>query len=171
VRTEPMRIGYVVRAHGLRGELEMRLDWSDSRALSQAREIILTSREGVAAPHVVQHARKTSKGFVVQLRGVQDRNAAEAQLGATVSVRRSDLPALAEGEYYLCDLVGLVVSTPEGVVGNVVDVQVDPSVDAIVIETPEGKRVEQPLLGEWIERVDLPGRHITLSSGAGLIES
>jgi 16S rRNA processing protein RimM len=166
-----MRIGYVVRAHGLRGELEMRLDWSDSRALSDAREILLTSREGVARPHIVQHARKTPKGIVVQLRGVQDRDAAEAQLGATVSVRRDALPPLAEGEYYLCDLVGLAVSTPEGVVGNVVDVQMYPSVDAIVIETPEGKRVEQPLLSEWIERVDLPGRHILLSSGAGLIES
>jgi 16S rRNA processing protein RimM len=168
---DTMRIGYVVRAHGLRGELEMRLDWSDSRALSDAREIILTSREGVEARHVVQHARKTPKGIVVQLRGVQDRDAAEAQLGALVSVVRSELPPLAEGEYYLCDLVGLTVSTPEGVVGNVVDVQVYPSVDAIVIETPAGTRVEQPLLNEWIERVDLAGRHITLRSAAGLIES
>ena len=161
----------MVRAHGLRGELEMRLDWSDSRALSEAREIILTSREGVEARHVVQHARKTPKGVVVQLRGVQDRDAAEAQLGTLVSVRRSELPPLGEGEYYLCDLVGLVVSAPEGEVGKVVDVQVYPSVDAIVIETPAGSRVEQPLLNEWIERVDLAGRHIRLSSAAGLIES
>ena len=168
---EAIRIGYVVRAHGLRGELEMRLDWSDSRALSDASEIILTSREGVAQRQVVQHARKTHKGIVVQLRGVQDRNAAEALLGATVSVQRQLLPPLADGEYYLCDLVGLAVSTPEGAVGNVVDVQMYPSVDAIVIETPAGKRVEQPLLSEWIERVDLPGRHIMLSSAAGLIES
>jgi hypothetical protein len=28
VPADTMRIGYVVRAHGLRGELEMRLDWS-----------------------------------------------------------------------------------------------------------------------------------------------
>ena len=168
---EAIRIGYVVRANGLRGELEMRLDWSDSRALSDASEIILTSREGATQRHVIQHTRKTNKGMVVQLRGVQDRNAAEAQLGATVSVQRSLLPPLAEGEYYLCDLVGLAVSTPEGSLGRVVDVQMYPSVDAVVIETPAGKRVEQPLLDEWLERVDLPGRHIWLRSSAGLIES
>ncbi|HKO90034.1 MAG TPA: hypothetical protein VJU61_02715, partial [Polyangiaceae bacterium] len=64
---EAIRIGYVVRAHGLRGELEMRLDWSDSRALSDASEIILTSREGATQRHVSQHTRKTNKGMVVQL--------------------------------------------------------------------------------------------------------
>jgi ribosomal 30S subunit maturation factor RimM len=77
---------------------------------------------------------------------------------------------LAHGEYYLCDLVGLGVFGAEGLVGHVVEVQMYPSVDAVVIQTPAGEWVEQPLLDEWIEQVDLAAQRIVLSSLGGLIE-
>jgi 16S rRNA processing protein RimM len=107
---------------------------------------------------------------LVRVEGVADRDAAEALAGATVSVLRSDLPPLAEGEYYLCDLVGLDVSGPAGAVGRVIEIQMYPSVDAIVIEGPSGERFEQPLLDQWLERVDVAGGGIQLSSLDGLLE-
>jgi hypothetical protein len=45
-----------------------------------------------------------------------------------------------------------------------------PSVDAIVIETATGERFEQPLIEEWIERVDIAGEGVVLRSEGGLIE-
>jgi len=167
---DALRIGRVTRAHGLKGELEVRLDWPDSRSLLEAPRLLLSLADGVTQSHSIAGKRQTPKGILVRLEGVGDRNAADALCGATVSVLRADLPPLQEGEYYLCDLVGLGVSGPAGTVGRVIEIQMYPSVDAIVIEGPNGERFEQPLLGEWLERVDVPGGLIVLRSLDGLFE-
>jgi 16S rRNA processing protein RimM len=167
---DALRIGRVVRAHGLKGELEVRLDWPDSRALLQAKRLLLSLASGATQSRSIAGTRQTSKGILVRVEGVTDRDAAETLAGATVSVLRSDLPPLAKGEYYLCDLVGLDVCGPTGAVGRVIEIQMYPSVDAIVIEGPSGERFEQPLLGEWLERVDVAGGAILLSSLDGLLE-
>ena len=167
---DALRIGRVMRAHGLKGELEVRLDWPDSRSLLEAKRLLLSLTDGVTQSRSIAGTRQTSKGILVRVEGVADRDAAEALAGATVSVLRSDLPPLEQGEYYLCDLVGLHVSGPAGAVGRVIEIQMYPSVDAIVIEAPSGERFEQPLLGEWLERVDVAGAGILLSSLDGLLE-
>jgi 16S rRNA processing protein RimM len=170
VREDTIRIGRVTKAHGLTGELEVRPDWPDSRGLLDAREVVLEAADGRRESFVVTRQRPTPKGILILLKGIADRTAAESRRGNTVSVPRGALPSLAEGEYYLCDLVGLEVFCEGGAVGRVVEVQMYPSVDAIVIETPAGDRAEQPLLDEWVEQVDLKSARILLRSLDGLIE-
>jgi len=167
---QPLRIGRVSRPHGLKGELGIRLDWPDSRALLEAKSVVLSFPDGRTASHAIAGTRQTPKGVLVRFEGVGDRDAAEALSGAAVSVLRSDLPPLEDGEYYLCDLVGLTVTSPAGPVGRVIEVQMYPSVDAIVIETPGAERLELPLLAEWLEHVDVPAGSITLRSLDGLLE-
>jgi 16S rRNA processing protein RimM len=168
--TEQLRIGRVARAHGLKGELEVRLDWPDSRALLEAERVQLSRPDAGSESYVIASTRSTGKGILLRLEGVADRDAAEALCGSTVSVWRAELPPLEEGEYYLCDLVGLAVSGPSGPLGRVLETQMYPSVDAIVIEAPDGARYEQPLLAEWLERVDVSGEGIVLRSLDGLLE-
>lgn len=166
-----MRIGRVTRAHGLRGELEVRLDWADSNALLEAKHVLLALPDGRSELRTLAGTRQTHKGVLLKVEGVSDRTAADALGGATVSVLRKQLPALAEGEYYLCDLHGLQVTGPSGVLGQVVEVQMYPSVDAIVIEAPSGDRFEQPLLPHWLSKVDVAAGVVALSSLDGLLDA
>lgn len=166
-----IRIGRITRAHGVTGALEVKPDWEESRSLLAAREVVLESESGALASFAVQSSRRTPKGVLLQLEGIGDRDAAEARRGNAVRVRRDLLPKLAEGEYYLCDLVGAEVESPEGPLGRVVEVQMYPSVDAIVIEAPDGERYEQPLLDEWLGRVDVAARRVVLTSRDGLIDA
>lgn len=154
----------------MKGEVEVRLDWADSRALLDAERVLVTLPDGKSELKALAGTRQTHKGLLVRLEGVVERNGAEALGGATLSVLRSELPPLEAGEYYLCDLDGLQVRGPEGALGRVIEVQMYPSVDTIVIETPTGQRFEQPLLPEWLTSVDVAGRTITLSSLDGLLE-
>jgi 16S rRNA processing protein RimM len=167
---EPIRLGYVARAHGLAGEIEVKLDWADSAALSKAARVVLEAPDGASSPYSVERTRTTPKGLLLSLRGVGSRDAAEALRGHLVKAPRDALPELAEGEYYLCDLVGLEVVAPEGSIGRVCQIQVYPSVDAVVIETASGAKFEQPLLDEWLAEVKLAERRLVLSSSGGLIE-
>ena len=168
---DTIRMGRVVRAHGISGEVEVRPDWAESRGLLEAREVVLESESGALEAHAVRARRRTPKGVLLALDGIVDRDQAEARRGYAVRVSRQVLPHLDEGEYYLCDLVGARVTSPEGPVGTVVEVQMYPSVDAVVIEAENGERFEQPLLDEWIARVDLSAREVALLSRDGLIEA
>jgi 16S rRNA processing protein RimM len=168
---ETIHMGYIVRAHGVTGELEVRLDWAESDGLLRTKEVVLQSEQGTLEARAVRSSRRTPKGVLLLLEGIADRNAAEACRGSAVRIRRDVLPKLGEGEYYLCDLVGASVESAEGPIGRVVEVQMYPSIDALVIEAEDGARFEQPLLDEWIARVDVAARRITLASRDGLIDT
>jgi 16S rRNA processing protein RimM len=168
---ETLHMGRVVRAHGVTGELEVRPDWAESDSLLRAKEVVLQSHEGALEARAVRSSRRTPKGVLLSLDGIADRDAAEACRGYAVRIRRDVLPKLGEGEYYLCDLVGASVESAEGLIGRVVEVQMYPSIDALVIEAEDGARFEQPLLDEFIAGVDVAARRVTLASRDGLIDT
>lgn len=167
--TERVEIGRVKKAHGLLGEVGVKLHWSDSEALFQVGDIEL-EKAGVTRRLRVESVRVTPKGLLVKLAGIDDRDAAEALVGASVWVARAALGEPGQGEYYLSDLVGMRVLGPDGEIGTVVDVLVHPSVDSAIIADTSGKRYELPLVEAWLEEVDLEARVLRLSSTDGLVE-
>jgi 16S rRNA processing protein RimM len=77
---------------------------------------------------------------------VTSREAAEALRGALLTVPRSALPPLGEGEYYHHDLIGLpCVGTAGEALGQVVAVENFGAGDILDIERPNGKRFMVPM--------------------------
>jgi 16S rRNA processing protein RimM len=167
-----LAIGRVARAHGLKGELRVETFFDGSDALDEVDELWLSRQaEGAegAQRHSVEWARAVPKAYLVKLEGVAERDGAEALKGATVWVERAALPPTDDSEYYLVDLIGARVVGPEGEIGTVVEIASHPSVDAVVIRTADGKRLEQPLIDDWIARVSVAEKLIELSTLDGLI--
>jgi 16S rRNA processing protein RimM len=167
-----LAIGRVSRAHGLKGELRVELFFDGSDALDQVDELWLAPQaETPTAAHrrVIEEARPVPRAYLIKLEGIVERNGAEALRGSTVWVARSALPESDESEYYLVDLIGAKVMGPDGEVGTVVEIATHPSIDALVIKTPDGKTVEQPLVPDWIARVSVAEKLVELSTLEGLI--
>jgi len=168
-----LAIGRVARAHGLRGELRVEPFFEGSDALEQVSELWLSQKSELpdgAARYAIEWARPVPRAYLVKVEGVVERNGAEALRGATVWVARSELPEPAEnGEYYLVDLLGAKVVGPAGEVGTVIEIATHPSVDALVIRTPDGRSVEQPLVPDWVARVSVPEKLVELTTLEGLI--
>ncbi len=55
-----------------------------------------------------------SKAVIAHLAGCDDRDQAATLVGCGIAVPRSDLPALASGQHYWTDLIGLDVVTLDG---------------------------------------------------------
>ena len=163
-----LEIGRVSKAHGITGELRIVPHWESSDALEQVSEIWLTL-QGQRTAYAVERARAVPRAYLVKLRGVDDRNAAEALHGATVSVPRSVLPPLEPGEYYLIDLIGAKVMGPEGEIGEVTGIVSHPTVDVIVLRLADGTSAEQPLSEPWLSSVDIAARQVILNSLDGLM--
>jgi len=163
-------VARVGRPHGLRGAIKVDLHWSASTSLFELDRLRLLLPSGQEREFDLESVTPAGKSLLVKLAGVDDRDAALALRGSRVLVERAALPALAEGEAYLVDLVGSEVVAPDGVVGEVVSVEVNPSVDSLVIRRPDGTLVEQALLPAFVARIDASARRIELSSRDGLIE-
>jgi 16S rRNA processing protein RimM len=116
----------------------------------------------------VEGVRPATKGVLVKLRGVDDRDAADGLRDARISAERDQLQPLAEDEFYLTDVVGAVVTAPDGSVGIVHSVEVHPSVDCLLIRTETGEFLQQPLVEAFIESIDVEGGCVVLRNREGL---
>jgi 16S rRNA processing protein RimM len=163
-----LEIGRVLRPHGLRGEVRVQLHWERSQALFETKSVWLVLPRG-QQQFTVEAARKATKGVLLKLAGIDDRDAADTLRDATVLAERLALPPLEPDEYYLSDLVGATVLAPDGRVGIVDGVEVHPTVDSLVIRTDGGERLQQPLLEPFVERIDVDAGEVVLRSRAGLI--
>jgi 16S rRNA processing protein RimM len=101
---------------------------------------------------------RPGNNIIARFAEITDRNAAEAARGTELTVSRSALPPLGEGEYYHADLMGLAcVSTTGEALGLCVAVENFGAGDVIEIERPDGKRFMVPMKPEavphWGERI------------------
>ncbi|MBK7586777.1 MAG: 16S rRNA processing protein RimM [Myxococcales bacterium] len=163
-----VELGRVLRPHGLRGELKVRLHFDGSGTLTQVQEVELACSSGPRR-FAIEWVRPGTGSVLLKLVGVDDRDAADLLKGAALSVPRSALPEPEPGEYYLSDLIGAEVVDPDGTIGEVVEVRSHPSVVCIAVRLPDGQVLEQPLTAPWLEEVDLEAGRVILSSREGMV--
>ena len=125
----------VAGAHGIKGELRLKLFSDSAESLSGHAKLYVGGAE-----RRLLSIRDSGKTAVARLEGVEDRSAAEALRGSLVEIDRSALPPLEEGEYYHADLIGLpAVDGEGGLVGVVAAVENYGAGDLLEIERGGGK--------------------------------
>ncbi|HET9752999.1 MAG TPA: ribosome maturation factor RimM [Myxococcales bacterium] len=111
-----LAVGRVARAHGVRGRLLVAPYNADSQGLERVRRIWLAERA-----FEVERAERVNLGYLVALRGVTDRDQADALRGQEVKVDRAELPPLDDGEMYAIDLIGFEVVDAAGTLRGAVE--------------------------------------------------
>jgi 16S rRNA processing protein RimM len=112
-------VGAIIGAHGIRGEVKLRSFTEDPSAIA-----VYSPLETAKGARIeIVRVRPQKDGFLAILKGVTDRNAAEALRGTELFVPRERLPEPEEDEVYVHDLIGLPVDLADGTrLGLVVDV-------------------------------------------------
>ena len=147
----------------------MRLAFSGSESLSEVERVWLVRDDGSEREFGVREVRGAGAQTLLWLEGVENRDAAAKLTGSHIEVFREELAPLEPGEYYLADLVGAAVFGPDGRVGEVIDVVVNPSIDSVRIRLADGRLVEQPLSAPWVTRVQVDEARIELANLDGFI--
>jgi len=145
VQDRPVTLAAIIGAHGLTGEVRLKLFGEGVAGLKPHRAF-----NGGAL--TVQKLKDDGKGgAIVRFAEVTDRNGAEALRGTALTVPRASLPPLDEGEYYYADLIGLpAVSTSGEALGICVAVDNFGAGDVLEIERPDGKRFMVPMRAEAV---------------------
>ena len=129
----------ITGAHGVTGEVRLKLFGEGVASLKGFRAFVVPGREGPLTPNSIRDDGKG--GAIARFVEVADRNMAEALRGALLTVPREELPALADGEYYHADLIGLAAVSEDGApLGTVIAVENFGAGDVIEIERSEGSK-------------------------------
>lgn len=138
-------LAVVTGAHGVTGEIRLKLFGEGVAALRRYRTFNDSSL-------TLKKVRDDGKGgAIARFVEISDRNVAESLRGTELTVPRSALPPLEEGEYYHADLIGLTVISVSGQdIGTCVAVENFGAGDVVEIERPDGKRFMVPMRNEAV---------------------
>ena len=136
--SEPeIALAAVTGAHGISGAVRLKLFAESIESLTRHRAVHVGER--------MLTLQSVKPGGIARFAEINDRSEAEGLRGKLVTVPRSALPALEDGEYYHADLIGLPCEAADGKpLGTVVAVENFGAGDILEIEQANGKRVMVP---------------------------
>ena len=106
-------VGFLRRAHGVRGEIIMDLHTDFPERFQSGRKLFVGEEH---KPMTVSNTRPHAKGMLVKFKGVETPEDAGQLRNQWVYVRSTDVPSLPEGKLYQHELFGFEVVDENGVV-------------------------------------------------------
>ncbi len=163
-------VGSVVRPHGLRGELSVRIESEVSGRFDPGSELLAVVPGKPTRRVKVASRRDFRGGALLTFVGIADRDAAESLRGASFEVERERVPPAEPGVYYQFELIGCRCTEGEKDLGMVVDVVEDGGGLLLIVEDGD-RRLPIPFVQSFLREVDVDRGRIDLELPAGLVET
>lgn len=178
-------VGRMTKAHGIRGEVVAELYAESPGILSEVRELYLRNEPPGTWPDEdtttaepprrerVHAWRMHQDRVLLSLKGLRDRNAAEALRGATIWVRADELPEPDEDDVFLYEIEGLEVFDTDGDRIGVVEDLLDTGHDGQEVWIIRGGRDEEilfPAEPEFVAELDTDAGRVVIDPPPGLLE-
>ena len=170
-----LRVGRLVKAHGLKGALKLELYTDDpERRFAPGASFTLQVPESSpwhGKPLTVREFRWMNSHPVAFFEGVDDRSAAEELVRAILWIDQDPEDAPTEDDaWYDHQLVGLDVVRDGEVVGRVIRVDHFPAQDLLIVRAPGDREVLVPFVKAIVPEVDVAGGRVLVTPPAGLFE-
>lgn len=157
---KPVTLAAIIGAHGVAGDVRLKLFGEGAESLKSYKSFDVAGRT-----LTLKSVRSGPNGAVARFAEIGDRGAAEALRGTALTVPRSALPPLAEGEYYHADLIGLPCTASTGEeLGTIIAVENFGAGDIIEVERPA---VE----GQKAKRFMAPMHAVTVGDDSAVIDA
>jgi len=170
-----VKVGVITAPHGVRGALKLQALTDYPQRFMEISELPLYTKEGrfIRSLKVNRIRQVAGDGvFLVEAEGIEDRNSAEAMRGTVVMVHESERYSLAEGEYWVDDILGMkVVNHETGKdLGKVVNVIEAGGNDTYEILMNDSSRKFIPAVEEFIKRIDIDAKTMFVEVIEGLLD-
>lgn len=160
----------VVGAHGLQGLLRVRPYHRDSEALDDGVEVLL-ERGGWWGKTILDSVSPHGRGLLlVQIEGIEDRDAAEAAVGTRILVPAEALPELDHDEFYWHEVIGFTVETTAGQALGTVAETMSTGLNDVWTVRDGTREYLIPVIADVVRTLDRPGRKIVIEPMPGLLD-
>jgi len=173
-----LRVGRLVKAHGLKGALKLELftDDPDGRFVPGATFTLQVPESSPwhGKPLTIREFRWMNSHPVAFFEGVDDRSGAEELVRAILWIDQDATTTADEDDaWYDHQLVGLDVVRDDVVVGRVIRVDHFPAQDLLIVRATDGdepREVLVPFVTAIVPVVDIAGGRVVVTPPAGLFE-
>ncbi|MDZ4762947.1 MAG: ribosome maturation factor RimM [Chloroflexota bacterium] len=167
-----LMIGEVLRPHGIRGELRIRILTDYPERITRDKTVYLgTDVNAVAKPYTVEGMRMNQEYGLLKLVGINSRETADLLRQLFVLIPLEEAIPLEDGEVYLYELIGMNVQTEDGTpLGELVDVLETGANDVYVVASPQYGEVLLPAIDQCILKIDGDANLMTVHLLDGLLD-
>ncbi|MDD3168024.1 MAG: ribosome maturation factor RimM [Eubacteriales bacterium] len=163
---DKIKVGQAVNVVGLKGELKV-YHYSDYKErFEELTKIYLENTQ-----YKITGVRYLKDMVILKLQGIDDRTEAEKHKGEDIYIDKEDIRVLPEDTYYIFDLIGLSVVDEQGSrIGTVSDVIQNRAQDLYEVERENTNKFLIPAVDEFILKIDMDSRTMTVKLIEGLME-
>lgn len=167
---ERLQVGVISSTHGVRGEVKVFPTTDDVNRFKKLKEVILVTEKTEKVLKIT--SVKFFKQFaILKFEGIDTLNDVEVYKGAQLYVDRKHAVKLEKDEYFIADLIDLlVVDEEDNEIGILVDVMRTGANDVYIVKNEEGKELLFPAIKECILDVDFKKKKITVHIMDGLLD-
>lgn len=162
---DELELGFIQAVFGVQGEVKLFLHNPDSDLLKRARTVVFLAPDGRRFSGRLMSRPGAGKRILGRIDGFTDPDQVASLIDWTFAIPKSELPRLADGEFYVSQIEGADVVIGGEVVGKVVTVQSTAGPDVFVIRTHHDT-VFVPATADQVVRVDSALRIVELVPGA-----
>lgn len=161
--------GKVIKTHGIKGEISIRIDADSPQNYRQLSHIFLEIRNGLVPFFISKMGIHTDKAYV-KLQDIDTVEAAAGLAGLDIYLPLELLPKLKGNKFYFHEVTGFtVIDTVAGELGPIEKVLEYPG-QALFQIFSSGREVLIPIRDELIEKVDRRSKTIFINAPEGLID-
>lgn len=164
------RIGKILNAHGIRGELKVEPLTDDPARYHVLEQVYVEDRRKSYHLYEVEGVRFHKGQVLVKLSGIDDMDAAKALKNQYLAINNSDRMPLEEGAYYISDLIGLAVYEDGEQIGVLKEVLQPGANDVYVLDSARYPDLYIPAIKDVILTVDLEAGRMDVKLPKGLVD-
>jgi len=170
---EYLILGEILRPHGVRGEVRMRIITDYPERLHDLKTLYIGKSTDTQQKETIhlKSVRFHKEYALLTIEGYNDRNQADALRGKVVMVGIDDAVPLEDGEYYLFELIGLRVIVDGEEIGTIQEVLQTGANDVYIVDGPQYGELLIPAHEETIDELDFEAGTVTMTLPEGLLPS
>lgn len=165
-----LRVGVITSPHGVRGEVKVFPTTDDAKRFKKLKNVILdTGKEQL--PLEIEGVKFFKNMVILKFKGYDSINDIERYRQKDLLITREQAVSLKKDEYFITDLIGLVVLDETGnTIGTLKDVLETGANDVYAVELPNGKELLLPAIKDCILEVNIPDGRMKVHVLDGLMD-
>lgn len=165
-----LRVGVISNTHGVHGEVKIFPTTDDNQRFKKLREAFIDTGSELVPVHPTE-ARFFKNMVILRIKEFTNMNEVEKYKGKDLLVHRDHAVALAENEYFICDIIGAKVMTDEAEeLGELKEVITTGANDVYTVKLKNGKEVLFPVIPECVLSIDTEKKKVVVHVMKGLME-
>ena len=144
--TNFVEIGIIVKGHGLKGEIKLKLHSPQSNLILKIDKVYIDN-----SIYKIDYSKRVSTGILVKFKSKNSRNSIENIIGKKVYVDEKVLPNAPVGENYYYELIGSKVLYNNIEIGTLIEILETKANNIYVVEELDGNEILIPKSKNFIK--------------------